>query len=430
LTALLAGSAVMPVPDVDVEAARTTAERLRRVSRLGGQAGARLGTTAPHGWSGAASEAYYGQRGRAAERADVLAGFARSVSSGLDRYADSVDGALSGMRRCAEDLDIVLSHKASALADPSPAVQQAAQAEVDDVWSRYEAHRRKYDLAVLDLTDLLGAVPDFEGRHRDFWDHVSDAGRVFVERGLVEPATALGQMAGAIWDDPGSTDDLVKGLVAGWLQQLRHPVATTKDSVGWEYWQDGEYGNGVGAAMSVVGGPLIRQALRRIDAPEHFERNVADPKAPRPRIQTVDEMLAGVDLEAHEHYYLGHTIRRHVDVDDEYLIDRLENGTLLDPVKRGGKPPVASQWTDLETAELEITALLKANERQVRQFAQRGKAASLTLQGPCSAICGTSLYPRIDGVYPRSTASQLTVVLTRKDGQVLIKTAYPGKASS
>lgn len=416
--------AVMPVPDVDPAPARDTAERLRRVGRLAGQALARLERTAPQGWSGSASEAYYGQRGRAAERADVLGAFARRVSTALDAYADDVTAALDGMRTCATDLDAALTRKAAALGDATPGAERAAQVEVDAVWARYEEHRRRYDLAVLDLGDALEALPEFDGRERDLWDHVGDAGRTFVQRAVAEPATAAAGLAAGLWDDPGSADDVIAGIVAGWLQQMRHPVATAKDAVGWQYWQDGQYGSGVGAAMSVVGGAAIRQALKRIDTPEHYEKNVANPAAPKPRVQTVDEMLAGVDLQAHEHYQLGHAIRRHVDVDDDYLIDRLENGTLLDTVKRGPRPPAASRWYDLETAEREITVLLQENERQVRRFAGQGGRGQLILKGQADGLAGTVMYPDGRGGLASEESRAIYLCLVRRDGQVYIGTAY------
>ena len=89
----------------------------------------------------------------------------------------------------------------------------------------------------------------------------------------------------------------------------------------------------------------------------------------------VGAAFAGVDLIRHEHAQLGHTLRRHVDVDDDYLMDRLVHGTLLDDGSRGDAPGAASRFTDRATAERAITEALRRNQIEIAEFVEHGPAA-------------------------------------------------------
>jgi hypothetical protein len=100
-----------------------------------------------------------------------------------------------------------------------------------------------------------------------------------------------------------------------------------------------------------------------------YASRMADVRWPKPRLQTVDEMLdQGVELSEHEHADYGHTIRRHVDTGPGYLADRLQHGTLLDDGGRGGIPKTASSFPDLATANRYATSTLREHEAQLRSY--------------------------------------------------------------
>jgi hypothetical protein len=209
--------------------------------------------------------------------------------------------------------------------------------------------------------------------------------------------------------------------------QVRHPIPTLDEMLGGPEYRAGQWGAGIGTTLSAAVGTKY---LKRL-APEHvqrrFARNMADPRAPRPRTQTVDELFEHVDLLRNEHYDLGHTIRRHVDVDDEYLRHRLEHGTLLDSGEyAGGKPPpAASAFNDLPTAEMAITQALRANREAVLQFAQGGgkggRAGTFTFTA--DEPLGRVMYMGRDG--PELVQSSKVVVrLGRKDNEIYVVTAH------
>ncbi|NAZ88444.1 RNase A-like domain-containing protein, partial [Kineococcus indalonis] len=139
--------------------------------------------------------------------------------------------------------------------------------------------------------------------------------------------------------------------------------------------------------------------------------------------QSLDEMLAGVDLGRSEGPGRGHTLQRHVDVDDRHLRERLTLGT-LDPGtgRRGGRPPAASRWADLATAERTVTAALRAHEAEVRRALAGG--GRITLEVPVDASAGTVLVRDGPGVRP-VPAHRAVVVLHRDPaGHPHVLTAY------
>jgi hypothetical protein len=168
------------------------------------------------------------------------------------------------------------------------------------------------------------------------------------------------------------------------------------------------------------------KVIKSMASPEvrkRFARNMADKHAPRPRVQTVDEMLAGAHLAAHEHYELGHAIRRHVDVDDDYLRDRLENGTLEDDGLRGRIPPNASAFDDMATADRAVTEVLRHHEADLRRLASGETTRLDPLRMTLPESQGRVMTPAGDTfILERSARVRVNVAI--KNGTVFIKSAY------
>ncbi|HZI96901.1 MAG TPA: RNase A-like domain-containing protein [Actinomycetales bacterium] len=411
----------MPVPDVDTGAAGEAADRLRQVSRLTAAAREVLEQNAPQDWRGSASTGYLDQRGRASGRLDATAGFARSLSTAIDRYADAVRPATLTMRRAGADLELALTRQAAA----DEADRATAARLVSHAWDEYDRGKRAYDWAVADLMDAVSAVPEFQPDPADSThDHLSALGRRFWNQAVAEPFAGAKMLAFGWVDDPEGWRAMVSGIPGSVWDQATHPVRTVDEMLAGDDWRSGQYGAAVGSALSMaaVHGKVVK-AMASPEVRARYARNMADPNAPRPRVQTADEMLAGVHLAAHEHHDLGHAVRRHVDVDDDYLRDRLENGTLEDGGTRGPIPPDASSFRDLATAERAITEVLKAYEADVRALAsgevQRLRAMTMTFDEPLGRVMSPD-----DGRFTVRESAKIRVVLVSKDGTVFIKSAY------
>jgi hypothetical protein len=415
----------MPVPAVDTAAAAIDAERLRRASRLAGQAVARLPETAPSQWYGGAATAYDATRAELARCLDDVQRLSRLAADAVDRYADAVQPQLLRMRAAAEDLDVALRLQA---ADPASA---RAAALVQRAWLDHEAAQRRYRAAVLDAVDVLRPIPTqvspaAQGPGR----HARTATQRLWQETVAAPLETGWQLTAGLVQDPAAWWSAVSSMPPAWLDRLRHPLRTLDEMVAGEDWRAGEWGAGVGSLLSTaVGARGLRKAL----APEHvrqrFARNMADPNAPRPRVQTVDEMLAGVDLDAHEHHSLGHAIRRHVEVDDDYLEDRLVNGTLYDDGFRGPPPRdgMASAWADRATAEHWVTECLRRHETELRAWAAEPTTDYLRLEIPAPPDVGRILVRGSDGPEVRAPAT-VRVVVAKQGGVPYVNTAYPNGA--
>jgi hypothetical protein len=110
-------------------------------------------------------------------------------------------------------------------------------------------------------------------------------------------------------------------------------------------------------------------------AANRFADNIQRSDAPRPRTQTMDEMAAGVDLDASEHAELGHVLSRHVDVDEDYLRYRLMVGTPETEGALDTRPLAASAWVDRATAEGTITEAIRSNRADLDEWLASGKKA-------------------------------------------------------
>ena len=412
----------MPVPDVDAGAAGEVAQRLRQVSRLTAAAREVLEQNAPQHWAGSASAGYLDQRGRASGRLDATAGFARSLSTAVERYADAVRPATRTMRQAGADLEFALMRQAAAVDETERA---AAARLVRHAWDDYDRGKSAYDWAVADLMDAASAVPEFEPDAADSThDHLRAGGRRFWNQAVVDPFVGAKMLAFGWAGDPAGWRAMVSDIPGSLWDQATHPVRTIDELLAGEDWRNGQYGAAVGSALSMaaVHGKVIK-SMASPEVRKRFARNMANPNAPRPRVQTIDEMLAGVRLAAHEHHDLGHAVRRHVDVDDDYLQDRLEHGTLEDGGTRGRKPPAASAFNDLATAERAITEVLRHHETDLRRFAAGELDHLPSLKLHLAEPQGRVMSPNGDTfIVEKSATVQVNVSI--KDGTVYIRSAY------
>jgi hypothetical protein len=412
-----AAEAVMPVPAVDVAAARADAERLRRVARLSAMAAVRVADTAPSQWYGGASTAYDVARAELARCVDDLQRLSRTAAEAVAAYADTVAPVPGRMRSAAGDLDAALWLQASDYGSPR------ARALVEQAWREYDAAARTYRGAVESAVDVLRPLPSqtspaAQGPGR----HLEAGVRRFWNDAVAEPlALAWDLTAGAV-QDPEAWWALVSSLPGAVADMVRHPLRTLDEAVAGPQWRAGEWGVAAGATLSMAS-PVKLASLRKLGRHRH---NMADVDAPRPRLQTVDELFVRVDLQAHEHYTLGHTIRRHVDVTDEYLEDRLRDGTLYDEGVLGPPPKSgrASAWTDLETAEEWITDTLRVHEKLVREWAVNPTTAPLALEMPADPSVGRVM-TLVDDAPRLSAPTTVKVVLMKDSGSVFIRTAHP-----
>ena len=220
---------------------------------------------------------------------------------------------------------------------------------------------------------------------------------------------------------------MIGAIPAGIWDQATHPAATIDQLLAGPDMRNGQWGAAAGTWLSMAAvGPRAIKTMASPQIRTLYARNMADKNAPRPRVPTVDEMLAGPHLDSYEHHDYGHTIRRHINVDNDYLLDRLDNGTLLDSRERGHEPPTASAWNDLPTAEAAITRVVQHHEAAIRAFAAGAGDGRLVLDMDLGVHAGRAMF-RLGTTVMTEPSSMAIVVLRRRDGQVFIGTAYLGR---
>jgi hypothetical protein len=299
---------------------------------------------------------------------------------------------------------------------------------VQRAWLDHEAAQRRYRAAVLDAVDVLRPIPtQVSAAAQGPGRHARTATQRLWRETVTAPLETGWQLTAGLVQDPAAWWSAVSSMPAAWLDRLRHPLRTLDEMVAGEDWRAGEWGAGAGSLLSTaIGARGLRKTLAPAHVRQRFARNMADPNAPRPRVQTVDEMLTGVDLEAHEHHSLGHAIRRHVEVDDDYLEDRLVNGTLYDDGFRGPPPRdgMASAWADRTTAEHWVTECLRRHEAELRAWAAEPTTDYLRLEIQAPPDVGRILVRGPDGPEVRAPA-EVRVVLAKQGGVPYVHTAYP-----
>ncbi len=425
---------IAPVADVDQQAATAVGARWASVAAALVDAADTVeqatAATAP-GWTGASSDRAARACSAVAQRARSLAGCIDEARAGLQAWLPAAVEAVALLHR-AEHLEQLAGTASPYGLDLGPLTAEQVQAQrlrTDGQISLDLASGRLNHT----LSDLRLGLPH---RLLSVGDQLDAALVTVWDNGVAAPAQAGWALTGGLVQDPGAWWRGVSGLPAQLWAQARHPVQTAKDGIAWDAWADGRWGEG-GATVALDLVPLGRLTgrARRLTSLEvlparrdlDFSRHVADPAAPLPLRQSVGQLLVAVDLLAHEHALLGHTIRRHVGVSDEYLWDRLTNGTMLDDGTRSAHPPpAASTFPDLQTAQQAVDAALATSAEQVLAFSTGPwTQMRLTWRGPPQDIVGVVMTKL--GSHPRWTHSPTVSVVLRKDqdGRLFVLTAYP-----
>ncbi|WP_432492392.1 RNase A-like domain-containing protein [Kineococcus auxinigenes] len=266
---------------------------------------------------------------------------------------------------------------------------------------------------------LLALIADVEDRPRTLAEHVGDAARAVVAEG----AAGAYAVTGWAWDPDGWLG-AVRAAPGAALDALLDPAGTAADALHLDDARDGRWGAVAGGAAAGLAGRGAGRAADELVPGAHGPDGRPRDADGRLLPQTLDEMLAGVDLERSEGHGRGHTLERHVDVDDEYLRQRLTLGTLTNPEtgQRGRVPDAVSRWADLDAAERAVTQAVRDNEALVRQRLV-GRSV-VTLRVPVDASAGTVLVR--DGTGFRESAPEHAVVLLQRDrdGNPHVLTAY------
>lgn len=395
-------------PDATPEACTSAVTALMRVALACDEAVRLLDGTVARtaGWTGEASLAFAEQRAAVAARVAELADCSGSAAGAVQRWWPQASLDKTAMLQAVARADLARRQEDAALAAGLPyrpeltAEHDAAAtqfARAHDAWTS-GAHRMRQD--------LHGAQSRLRDRPMTFGDHAEEFATALWTRGITEPASAAWALTGQAfvdrdgwWRDvsavPGRARDAVDAL-------FTDPLGTLGGAVDAQSWADGHIGAGAGAVAALA---------------------VPGPKGVRAfRLQSLDELFRGVDLARHEHPDLGHTLARHVEVDDTYLVDRLRHGTLLPDGTRGFIPRDASRFFDRATAEAAITQTLRLNERAVRSFAE---STDFQRSFKCTMLDPVGTTIRLGGGVPVQTAANgVVVVLRRNEGGIFVFSAY------
>jgi hypothetical protein len=411
-------------PDVavSVEAARAAAARLGLAAGAAEEAGLELAGAVTPSWVGSGNQEWTEARGRVGARLDAVAGIATAAARVIVGYAAAMDDVRGQVRLANTELAEARAGRRLAMASGGgvPAVwMETAMAAI----ARHDRAIAAYQEAVASAAGALERLrDDVADRPLSLGDQAGDFGVGLWEGAVSGPVKGLWELASGPFTDRDAWWAMVSGTPGAIWDSALHPGATAAGLLGVAEFRAGRWGAGAAIAASSFVPSKRLKVFASAQERSRFARNMADPHAPRPRVQTVDEMVAGVNLARHEHHDLGHAIRRHVDVDDDYLRDRLTNGTLDDGASRGHRPHRASAWDDLATAERSVTQALAANEAMVRSMA-RGteplQSIVFPLEQPAGRVMSTG--PSGFSVHP----AQTVVVTFKRDGNSLfIETAY------
>jgi hypothetical protein len=419
------------LPRVDPEAAWDAATGLTSVASTA-QAAADALSGAPASatcWSGDAADAYRRVRERMARRTVELAEVASAAAGAVLAWMRAAAPALDAMRSAANRVrEAQRRVEVAAAGAYDVGGDTRLQAELDAAYAQWHVARDAYwqatDTAARRFVALRDGVTDHP---LDLRDHSEAALRTAWDGYVAGPATAAWALTGQVVTDPGSwwqdvrslPDDVVRSIAAA----ATAPAGTAGGLVDADAWADGRYGEGLAAAaVTFLPGPRWL-AVGKDLGPVRFAHNLADPNVPVPTVQTIDEMLEGVDLDRHEHATLGHALRRHVDVDDDYLMDRLTHGTLLDEGDRGWIPPKASRFGDRLSAERIITDVLRVHELDLRAFDDAPLGERLRIEYSSADSLG-EVMRRAPGGFTIDSGNDLVLVLAKGPDGPFIETAY------
>ena len=403
--------------DEAARAARTAAARL-----AGAADGARSAREAVDGWAGAAQAGFADRLVELDAHLGALTYTATAGASVIEEYSRRL-GMLKG-RLATVDTHLTGARTSLDRGVGDLASWQARWAEVDHWTASRQAVLAEFDAASEELADRLLALADtVADRPRRLGEHVTDAATAVVD-GLVDAAYLP---FGWAWDARGWRSTL-RGTPGAALDAAGDPVAALRGSLPVDDVLDGRWGAAGGSLAVGFAGRGLGRAVKGVDPREHdWDRHLRPDGTPLP--QSLPELLAGVDLERSEVFPGAHTIGRHVDVDDEFLKQRLTDGTTELGGRAKAPPGAASRWTDLETADEVVTGVLRANRASVESSIAAGRT-SIRIGGPAPAQAGVVWVEDGRGGFAQVPATQCRVVLSRAvDGSWFVATAYLGGAS-
>lgn len=418
--------------------AHEAAARMQQCARTARAATARWeGTTAPS-WSGEAAAGFEQARVLLSRLTRDLVEVSAGLSEAVQAYAQEMAVVLPMWRTAVADWHRARDQELDAV-DPVAAGQRTFQVEGEVARWHGRAETAGQDLLAAAQWVLSALQP-----YSDLERQVDDGLRTFVQVGLVEPVQTVGFLAlGWTVDQPGWQQQ-VRSIPAAVEQAARHPWDTFRagaaSAAGLEHFRAGNWGAGAGTiAGGLIGGRGFGKGLRGqpVDAETRarFPGAIFASHLSPPRTQTLDEMLTdGIDLTRHEHTQLGHTLRRHVTVTDDYLADRLDHGTILDNGRRGNIPPSASAWTDLDTAEANITQALQRHEGELRALMLNSGRPNgqlhLTLGTADGSSVGRSMWDEGGQRHLQDTSTFTVVLEHTAEGHLVVLTAYPERPTS
>ena len=386
-------------------------------------------------WTGVASVNFAGRLNAASDDLDVVTWTANAGARLISDFAQV-------LARYETTLATIDADEAAALArttDPALGLAQVQGAyssvERDDTSRARELD--KFDAEACAFAERLAAlIARIDGRPRTLRENTEDfataVGRTFSSTAFVGFGWVI---------DPSGWWGTVKGTPGGGVDYVAHPTRAVSDTFALDDFRAGRIGEGLGevlAGMLIgrglgrglgrVGGRAASVATATAQAgggssrvlPRNTDGSVAH--------ETVEELLAGVDLERDEDQpatgqEAGHTLSRHVNVDDEYLVNRIVKGV---PNKKGKlvKAKEASRWAGLDIAEEGMTEVLRENESYVMAQAE-AKAEEIKVNEDVPAEWGT-LYQRGDP--PREALVDSCRIILRRDsfGNYYVLTAFLG----
>jgi len=395
-------------------AARTARGTTTALAEAAGDLRAAVAATGT--WTGSAQVGYAERADTLATRVDLLAAVATAGAGIIEDYSREL-GLLKGRLR---EVDTHLADARRRTLDTTLTV-----ADFSSTWAAID----RWQLARQQVLDAFDEATDTLARRLTaVADHVPHRPRSLTEH-LDDAADVVGaDLRGGLWislgwlDDPGGWWHDVREVPASLWDQATHPVATARDTLHVDDLEDGRWGAAGGALAGAVVGRGLGKAVERVapDGVPGHERDHLGGPALVP--QSLDEMLVGVDLARSEGVDGAHTLERHVDVDDEYLRDRITRGT-VDPStgSRGYAPDRASRWADLATAEGVITTAVKANEARLRRISPGG---ATTLRVPVPPESGTLFVRQGQAVVPHPVEVAVIVIRRASDGSYSVFTSY------
>jgi hypothetical protein len=381
-----------------------------------------------HAWQGGAADGYRRQRAELSRRLVEAAEVAMEASALIGAWYDEAGAAVSAMRlgrsRVEEARAAVKAAQEQRHEYANPELTRAEQ----DAWDAWARAKRSYWDGLARLAGRLLALRDrITSRPWDGTDQAEGFFRGLAQGLVTEPLGFAWGLTGEAAVDRDAWWANVSGLPAAvWssaTQLVTSPVATAGEYVDADGWQHGRYGEAAAAAAGILlpGPHWLKQGDHLVGA-RKYAHTLLDPSLPKPKLQTVDEMLEGVDLTRHEHAEYGHTLSRHVDVDDEYLMDRVTHGTLVGGQERGFIPKEASRFADRPTAEKAVTEALRADENTLRSFAASGKASG-TIRFTAGQDLGRVI-ARVDGGFDARDGATVVVQLGNGPEGPYIRSAY------